>query len=39
MNLDGSQCTDDETCCQIASGQYACCPIRMFSFDYLQRKK
>ncbi|KAJ7353892.1 hypothetical protein OS493_031599 [Desmophyllum pertusum] len=24
---DGSQCPDGSTCCQLASGQYGCCPL------------
>jgi len=33
-NLDGSVCNDGSTCCQLSSGQYACCPHRMFSFFF-----
>jgi hypothetical protein len=31
-----SSCPDSETCCQLESGQYGCCPLRMFIiFIYL----
>ena len=25
-----SSCPDSETCCQLESGDYGCCPLRMF---------
>jgi hypothetical protein len=34
INLDGSDCSDGETCCQLSSGAYACCPHRMFYFVF-----
>ena len=24
--LDGTECSDDDTCCQLSSGKYGCCP-------------
>jgi hypothetical protein len=30
-----SSCPDGETCCQLESGEYGCCPLRMFSILFI----